>query len=164
MRFLMEDVGPGLSAVVFAYVIVVNFAVVRIIAGVFLTTTFKVASSDDDLMIAQRQRAAAVHFRKMERLFNLVDAQNKGFIDRHDFRAALQLPTLSNWLDSMEIETGDAEALFDLLDGGDGELTFEKLHRGIARLKGSARNIDLLSLQHRMYYVQRMIESFIGTG
>merc|ERR1712176_768032 len=49
----------------------------------------------------------------------------------------------------MEIEVADLELLFDLMDDGDGKVTFDELVGGLSRLRGNARSIDLVTLIYR---------------
>lgn len=52
------------------------------------------------------------------------------------------------WLAAMEIEVRDESELFSLLDrDGDGNITVQELVDGMRRLKGAARNYDLVDLQ-----------------
>merc|ERR1719324_1369606 len=55
------------------------------------------------------------------------------------------------WLQSMDIETDDLATLFVLLDkDGSGEVSRDELCRGIPRLRGAARSIDVLALSERI--------------
>jgi len=161
VRFLHDEGNRVLAYISFGYVLLVNFAIVRVISGVFLSTTFQVAATDDTLMMVQKQRAAQSHAKKMASLFRKINIEEGDAITRDVFVAALSQPDLRLWLSSMDIEAGDAEALFDLLDNNSGALTLASLSDGIARLKGVARNIDLVSLQHRTYYIQSLLQKLV---
>jgi len=52
------------------------------------------------------------------------------------------------WFSAQDLDAGDADYLYDLLDDGDGNLTVGELISGVARLKGAARSIDLFGLMH----------------
>lgn len=49
------------------------------------------------------------------------------------------------WLAAQELPVHDPHVLFNLLDDGDAELTAEELVKGVERLKGTAKGIDLAS-------------------
>lgn len=56
-------------------------------------------------------------------------------------------PRVKLWLASMELDASDAFNLFTLIDNShDGQLSLDELTTGVAKLKGSARSIDLLTL------------------
>ena len=47
----------------------------------------------------------------------------------------------------LDLEVHDAEVLFDLLDNNaDGELCFEEFLKGVTRLKGQARSMDIVAM------------------
>ena len=48
----------------------------------------------------------------------------------------------------MELEVGDVHRVFKLLDDGDGTITFDELCKGISRLKGASRAIDMATVMH----------------
>mmetsp|Transcript_14543 Transcript_14543/g.45723 ORF Transcript_14543/g.45723 Transcript_14543/m.45723 type:complete len:460 (-) Transcript_14543:20-1399(-) len=155
---LVNQVSEWYGLAVVLYKLVVGFAVLVVVTGVFLHETFKVASSDDDLMLVQKQRATKNHARKMERLFREADTSNDGIIDRDEFKKVLKIDKVRTWLSAMELEVSDPDLLFDFLDDGDEVLTVEELIGGVARLKGSARNIDVVALMHNVNKLYDLVE------
>ena len=77
-----------------AYKLIVGFAAVGIINGVFMQETFKVAASDDKLMMRQKatgavpfgrclsgqERDRMLHTKKMKTLFEAADESGDGYI------------------------------------------------------------------------------------
>jgi len=129
----------------------------RVISGVFINETVKSVASDDELMVVQKKRAQAKHAQKMRQLLEKADTSGDSCIQRDEF----------TWLAAQEIDVGDADLLFDLMDGGDGELTSDELCTGISRLKGPAKSLDLIGLIHmtwNMSYqlneVQQMLRKY----
>jgi len=155
---LVNGVSEWYGFIVVAYKLVVGFAVYVVVTGVFLHETFKVASSDDELMLVQKQRATNNHVKKMERLFKEADTSCDGLIDREEFKKVLMIDKVKTWLSAMELEVSDPDLLFDFLDDGDEAITVAELIDGVARLKGSARNIDLVALMHNVNKVYEMVE------
>eukprot|EP00812_Abedinium_dasypus_P000668 NODE_1078_length_1248_cov_303.816429.p1 GENE.NODE_1078_length_1248_cov_303.816429~~NODE_1078_length_1248_cov_303.816429.p1 ORF type:complete len:384 (+),score=127.72 NODE_1078_length_1248_cov_303.816429:160-1152(+) len=145
-RYLVENVAEGYGVFFAVYRFVVGFAVVKVITGVFLHETFRVAASDDDLMIVQKVRATRKHVKKMQLLFERCEVSTDGMVTRKAFLQMTENRLLKTWLESMELELDNPHLLFDLLDDGDGLLTFSELVRGVARLKGPARSIDLATV------------------
>merc|ERR1712034_25122 len=105
-----------------------------------------VAACDDTLMLLQKQREIRVHTRKMKCLFEAADASGDGSLDIDEFRAILQKIQVRTWLAAQGLDASDADKLFLLLDDGNNSLTAEELVKGVSRLKGAARNLDLVVL------------------
>jgi len=152
-RILQENVTEYYSIFSVAYKLIVGFAAVGIINGVFMQETFKVAASDDKLMMRQKERDRALHTRKMRTLFAAADESGDGFIDRSEFVEIMEVPEVRTWLAAQELPVQDPHILFNLLDDGDAELTAEELVKGVERLKGTAKGIDLASFiaEYRMF-------------
>jgi len=152
-RILQENVTEYYSIFSVAYKLIVGFAAVGIINGVFMQETFKVAASDDKLMMRQKERDRSLHTRKMKTLFEAADESGDGFIDRSEFVEIMTIPEVRTWLAAQELPVNDPHILFNLLDDGDAELTAEELVKGVERLKGTAKGIDLASFiaEYRMF-------------
>lgn len=127
---------------------VIGFAVVTVLTGVFLQETFKVAQSDNFIMMTRRERAIRTHTAKMRRLFSAADVDGSGCLNREEFMGCVEDDTVRTWLGAMGLQVSDAAQLFDMIDDGDGELTAEELVKGVARMKGNARALDMAVMMH----------------
>lgn len=56
----------------------------------------------------------------------------------------------------------DVDILWKLLDDGDGALSLDELVRGVGRLKGGARSIDLIYFQLELQRVLRLLGAGIN--
>merc|ERR1712060_322446 len=112
-----------------------GFAVIGIVNGVFVQETFKVATLDDAVMVRQAYRKEKTHIAKMKRLFAQADADNNGRVDRDEWLWICEDQWVQIWLKSQDIDAKDPVRLFSLLDDGSGRLTAEALIEGTARLK-----------------------------
>lgn len=110
---------------------------------------------DDVLMVRQKERAANLHRAKMARLMREADAGNvDGTISREEWRKLVSDPQIKLWLASMELDAGDADHLFTLMDQQtDGEMTLDELVGGVNRLKGAARSLDLITLMRDLHLI-----------
>jgi len=147
-RFLMDDISEWLCLFILAHKLVVGFAVIRIISGVFLHETFKSAATDDDLMLMQKKRLILKHTKMMQRFMEKADMSGDGALSKEEFRRILKSDDVRAWFAAQEIDAGDADLLFFLLDTGDEKLTPDELVVGVTRLKGAAKSIDLYGLMH----------------
>merc|ERR1712137_6216 len=88
-RLLVDNVNMAAGYGVLLFKIVVGFAVVRIVVGVFLIETFKTASTDDELMAAQAKRAQVQQASKWKRFMREADQDGDGLIQQHEFKSYL---------------------------------------------------------------------------
>mmetsp|Transcript_7702 Transcript_7702/g.13979 ORF Transcript_7702/g.13979 Transcript_7702/m.13979 type:complete len:135 (-) Transcript_7702:62-466(-) len=94
-------------------------------------------------MMRQKERDRSLHTKKMRTLFAAADESGDGFIDREEFCDIMNIPEVRTWLAAQELPVRDPNILFSLLDDGDAELTADELVKGVERLKGTAKGIDL---------------------
>eukprot|EP00930_Biecheleria_cincta_P021024 TRINITY_DN1566_c0_g2_i1.p1 TRINITY_DN1566_c0_g2~~TRINITY_DN1566_c0_g2_i1.p1 ORF type:complete len:633 (-),score=119.26 TRINITY_DN1566_c0_g2_i1:125-2023(-) len=155
-RILQENVSEYLTLFSISYKLLIGFAVVGVVNGVFMQETFKVASSDDRIMLQQKQRDIKKHTKKMQFFLQSADSSGDGVVDKEEFKGILENEDVKAWLAAQELSVGDASNLFALLDDGDGELSAEELVKGVARLKGAARSIDMAIFmrEHRAFVAE----------
>ncbi|CAK0900276.1 unnamed protein product [Prorocentrum cordatum] len=157
-RLLQESVNEWFILFCVVHKLTIGFAVIGVINGVLVQETFKVASTDDHLMIFQRERAVRLHKQKMLRLFRAADDTGDGLLDIKEFSSAMGDRDVQMWMASMELDVSDAPRVFSLVDkDGDGVLTPEELARGVASLKGAARSIDLQILRKELESLRTFI-------
>ena len=143
-RLLSENVSEVFMVFCLIHKLTIGFAVVGVINGVFFQETFKVVALDDVNMVRQKERAERMHTRKMLSLLKEADLSGDGLMDLEEFRTVMADEGIRCWLASMDINTEDIDALFFLLDtSGDGQVDATELTRGISRLRGNARSLDL---------------------
>merc|ERR1711920_796677 len=161
-RTLYERVSEWFILVAIFHKLTIGFAVIGVINGVFMQETFKVAQQDDELMLRRGRMANKLHARKMKQL--VITASKSGDdnqLNIDEFREIFKNPVLSEWLASMEFIPQDVDQLFKMMDDGDGFLSVEDMIRGVAKYKGSARNIDLHTLLNEQKRFQRLVERHI---
>jgi len=150
-RLLSEELTEWFMLICVAHKLTIGFAVIGVINGVILQETFKVAATDDMIMVKQKRRARDTLRRKMMTLLEALDVSDDGMLDFTEFEIIACQPEVKLWLNSMEIETDDLQTLFKLIDEDhSGFVSSEELVTRVGRLKGAARSIDLLSLKENM--------------
>eukprot|EP00929_Paragymnodinium_shiwhaense_P103176 TRINITY_DN6648_c0_g4_i1.p1 TRINITY_DN6648_c0_g4~~TRINITY_DN6648_c0_g4_i1.p1 ORF type:complete len:638 (-),score=73.37 TRINITY_DN6648_c0_g4_i1:28-1941(-) len=157
-RFLTDEVSEMYSLLVMLYRAFVGFAVLKVIGGIFLHETFRVAASDDDIMIMQRERAVRKHSQRMMTLLREADDSDDGYLSLQEFRDILTDARVQKWLAAQEIEVKDADLVFQMVDDeGDQRLSPEELVRGFARLKGPAKSMDLAAVIHATLRMEQRV-------
>eukprot|EP00929_Paragymnodinium_shiwhaense_P001130 TRINITY_DN101353_c0_g1_i1.p1 TRINITY_DN101353_c0_g1~~TRINITY_DN101353_c0_g1_i1.p1 ORF type:complete len:667 (-),score=142.37 TRINITY_DN101353_c0_g1_i1:290-2290(-) len=159
VRVINEEVSEFWAPILMIYRFVVGFAVMAVITSVFLHETLKVAQADDDIMILQKERAIKRHIKKMQRLFHDADESGDGFLSLEEFTNALGDRRIQMWLAAMDLEIRDVHSAFKLVDMDmDGRITAEELVRGVAKLKGNARSLDMLAMLDKLGAVEKRLE------
>jgi hypothetical protein len=143
MRKIIENVDERWAIYFLLYKCVVGLSVMKVISGVFMHETFKVCSEDDELMIIQKKRDKENWTRKMHMLYSKLNKNGDEALERWEFLEMMKEPWLHTWLSAMELDFNDPEALWELLDDGDGNLTAEELVKGVSKLRGSAKSADM---------------------
>merc|ERR1719517_122247 len=66
-------------------------------------------------------------------------------------------------LQVLELEMYEVSALYNLLEDGEGEVSFEEFLSGAMRLKGNARSIDAITIAHEQNKIKAKIDD-LSTG
>jgi len=145
-RVIMRTLGELYGWFFVIYRCVVGFSVINVISAVFIQQTMAVAQNDQDIMILQKQRATERYKSKLTALFKALDDNGDSELSRVEFDKMATEPSLKAWMGALDIDAGDLEGLFDLIDTGDGLISIEEFICGGQRLKGTAKNIDMAHL------------------
>lgn len=167
-RALMENVSEWYLIFNMLHKCAIGFAVVNVVRGVFMHETFKVAGTDDHIMLSQKLRSKRIHRKKMKRLFEIADADGNGTLDREEFADICKDKILITWMGSMELDIHDSNLVFTLItgreEGGDADedddaaLTLDQLVDHMSKMKGPARGIELAEVRHECRQLRTMIK------
>lgn len=146
-RFLVEEVHESFSAFCVIFKLSIGFAVIGVINGVFIQETFSAAKSDELIMVRKRMRDVQQLEYRLTRLFKMADINNDSLLTRSELGYLLQKRSIRTWLEAMDIPCTDIGILFDVIGEGKAKITADEFISGITRLKGGARNIDMLSVR-----------------
>lgn len=129
-----------------AYVWVVTFAVIRVITAIFLQQTMRAVSKDDDIanheQVVKQNRDMAM----IRQIFEEKDRDGGGDLNRCEFASVFEDPRSKRWLNELGMEVSHVSSLFQLMDDGDGLITYDEFISGVLRLRGGARTVDLATL------------------
>jgi len=159
-RALVENVSEWYMIFSLLHKMVIGFSVVTVMTAVFIQETFKVASIDDGIMMMNKERAKKTHMKKIGALFEFADKDNDGEINPDEFKLVVQDQEVRTWLAAMELDVRDDDELFQLLDTDhNGRLSADELVTGVSRLKGSAKNYDMVALQKGNDQILALLDS-----
>eukprot|EP00927_Polykrikos_kofoidii_P045286 TRINITY_DN3920_c2_g1_i1.p1 TRINITY_DN3920_c2_g1~~TRINITY_DN3920_c2_g1_i1.p1 ORF type:complete len:592 (+),score=81.33 TRINITY_DN3920_c2_g1_i1:61-1836(+) len=156
-RLLQDVVSEWWIVFFMGYKVVIGFAVVQVITSVFIQQTFKVVAEDEQVMIANRARAAEAYLKNLEHLFTVMDLSGDGHLSPEEIRLCFSDPTVRAWLEALDIEVDDACTVFALIDDGDGVITHAEFIDGIRRVKGPAKNSQVLTVLKEVRQLKRAL-------
>lgn len=182
-RLLVENVSEVMWVFCVCHKLVMGFAVVGVINGVFMQEAFKVASTDDHIMVRTKQRAMELHIKQMEKFFHHADVDKSGVITWKEFSEVLSDENLKTWLASMDLDVQDLELLFDHIGGAgsrraDGKpgakrgrqpttseiqddkpgISKDQLIHGISNLTGPAKNMHVKILMSSVKELEAAVQ------
>lgn len=145
-RLIILQVNEWYALFFMVYVWVVTFAIIRVISAIFLSQTMAIAARDHDFTCHERIMKHDRDVLRLKAIFEEGDRDTGGSLSRREFEQVLKDSRVQAWLAQLELEVNEVRGLFLLLDDGDGNLSFEEFMSGIMRLRGGAKNVDLITL------------------
>jgi len=145
-RTLMTHISQWWGLFIVIYRCFFCFAIVNVIRAVFITETNRIASSDDEVAMMNKERSGKAYTKKLKILFSALDKSGDGLIEYSDFHDGLSDKNIYDYLGTLELDPGDLENLFFLLDDGDGRVDADEFISGVNGLKGMAKSIDVATL------------------
>lgn len=145
-RFLIYNVSRAYAGFFIVYCTGITFALLTIVRAIFLKETLSHANADDDMVVAELAHEKSRTVNKLKRLFNRMDIDGSGDITYDELQHMLKDPVVEAVFSSLELSIREAQGFFELVDDGDGRLTFDEFVTGVMRMKGSTKAIDLVTV------------------
>eukprot|EP00435_Cladocopium_sp_Y103_P029742 s1417_g7.t1 len=150
---ILESVDHKFAIFYVIYVTFIVFAVIRIITAVFLRETLEAANNDAEMMVQERLLQNARYVKKLEGIFAAMDESGDGLLTEDEMILSKNIFTLGDRRSVMNANRG--QALFQLLQNGEGMVTYEDFIDGVLRCKGPARAIDQTFASRMMNFSTR---------
>jgi len=170
-RRLVEEVSVAYVVFFVVYIAAVVFAVTRIISAIFLKDTLEAANSESDRMVSELKQKRDALMRQLMDFFKEADQSGDGFLDRDEFEEMLKNPKVRMWFHSLDLQVHEYVGVFNLIDNGSGVVDFQEFMRGVQRLKGSARSVDMLAvaldvsrIRHKLWQMQKELQQLSRTA
>eukprot|EP00929_Paragymnodinium_shiwhaense_P023787 TRINITY_DN14806_c1_g2_i1.p1 TRINITY_DN14806_c1_g2~~TRINITY_DN14806_c1_g2_i1.p1 ORF type:complete len:624 (+),score=97.74 TRINITY_DN14806_c1_g2_i1:203-2074(+) len=163
-RTIVENVSEWYIIFFVIYRTLVGFAVLKVVTAIFNAETFRVTQSDDNIMLMHKERQIGIHSARMHQLLLEGDETQDGCLNIEEFKTLLTDKKVQKWLAAQEIELKDVELAFRMIDtNSDGRVNAEELVRGLARLKGAARSVDMVTIIHAFHRIEVLMDRIDGT-
>jgi len=163
-RFFMDNVSDSFAFFYIIYQNMICFAVIRIIAAIFICETNRIASADDTVAMHRRSQNHALQISKLKALFHELDDTGDGYLQWEEFRSMVEDKLLQAWAHSIEVNTSasELEELFVALDDGDGKVSMDEFIDGMLNHRGQARSVDVLALRTAARKMEQLLEQITG--
>mmetsp|Transcript_107102 Transcript_107102/g.335718 ORF Transcript_107102/g.335718 Transcript_107102/m.335718 type:complete len:192 (-) Transcript_107102:63-638(-) len=146
-RPLIEKVSPWFCCFFALYVTLVIFTLIRIIYALLIKDTMQAAANDAEQVVRERARETKALVDKLTQLFTAADTSGDGYLSQGEFDVILSYPNVRTWMGALGMDVQDSDTLFAVLAEGASshrKISYEEFIQGILRLKGHARDQDLL--------------------
>jgi len=165
-RPLVERVTGWYVLFILLYVSVVIFGLTRIVTALFLKKTLQVANNDADQQAHDQGKQMKSCIDNLRRVFIAVDTSGDGQLTLDEFNRICLNPDVLVYLKMLELDVTNAEGLFSLIDtDNSGEICWEDFLRGVMRLRGHARSLDLVAMMRssdRLYGEVQQLSSTVN--
>eukprot|EP00929_Paragymnodinium_shiwhaense_P025118 TRINITY_DN15266_c0_g1_i1.p1 TRINITY_DN15266_c0_g1~~TRINITY_DN15266_c0_g1_i1.p1 ORF type:complete len:640 (+),score=147.46 TRINITY_DN15266_c0_g1_i1:75-1994(+) len=136
----------------------ISFGVLLVVRAVFVAETIRVAQTDDEIAILQKERRVKANHDRMERFFATADHDGTGFVDFKEFKDIWSKKRVQHLLSAQDIHVSDPTLLFKVTDKKlTDTLNAAEMARGLSRLKGPAKSMDLMVLTTEVSKMQKQM-------
>lgn len=153
--YMVWNIHPAWAIYWLCYIVTVNFAVMRIVAALFLKKTMEVAAQDADRTAAGRLKHKQQYAQMLCRIFQLADTSGDGCINVSEFKSMLEKEEILQMFSKLDVELPELKLLFDVLASEDGEADYDEFLAGALKMKNSARCIDTIQILHELGVIKK---------
>jgi len=146
-RVLVDEDGEAWVIFFILYRCVVSFAVMQVIRAVFIQQTLKVAETDKELLLVRKLGEERRMTENLNQIFDRGDQRKSGFLEYHQLRDLFKDPAVRVYMQTLDIDSGDADALWSLLDlNGNGKISRNEFVLGSSKVRGKATCLDMFQV------------------
>lgn len=158
-RFLIEDVNEFFVIFALGYKLTMGFAVIGVVNACFIKETFKVVATDRVMMVIEKKNEKASFVKEMAALMEHADSggDHDGTLTLKEFEQVCHDEGVKYWLSAQGLQADGAGKLFELMDDGSGLLETPELVKGVAKLKGPARSLDMAIVSSNVQEIVRRV-------
>merc|ERR1719498_1791677 len=98
---------------------------------------------------------------ELEQIFRVGDTSGDGSISKEEFHEMTKDPRVKDRFKKLELEMDEVDQLFFVLSAEDGEADYYEFLHAALKMKGSAKIIDAMQLQHGQLVHHRMLQQLL---
>merc|ERR1719428_168853 len=138
----------------------VSFALIRVIAALFLKHTLASSAKASEVAMAETNKDPH-YVKQIYNVFKTMDFDDDGQIQFSELQVAVKDAKICAQLESLGVAPHEVLGLFTLMDDGDDEISFCEFITGIMRLKNIAKGVDLATL---LYENKKLLKRVLAVG
>jgi len=151
---------PWMAAFFIFFLFMTTFGLMNIIVGVIVENTLGAASTTENKVEREMERARRKVLKDLHILFQLSDAEGTGHITRREFQAACRNPKVLEKLDAIDLQLSETDTIFNLLDPTKrGYIDLSDFITCIKQLIGGAKQKDIVQVGLAVQTLTRRLES-----
>lgn len=154
----LDEVIPWMDVLWVMYVGFCVFAITNTVTGIFVDQAMKSAQDDVRNVMQEEQERRAAAIAELRQMFYRADIDGTGRVTRKNMSKVCQHKKVLQIFKEFDIDPSDVLALFELVANVDLTINLEQIDaftRGLFRLKGVAKNIDVVALTMRHKVMMR---------
>merc|ERR1719440_928476 len=114
---MVEEISIGYIFFWVPFVVFINFAVMRVVAALFIKQTLAVAASDEEKMAIDAMKMREEFAAKLMSIFEEADVSGDGLLDPHEFSRMLSHDHVIELFGSLQLEFDEVVALYQVVAG-----------------------------------------------
>jgi len=154
---MIFQMSPWLAFFWGPYLILINFALMRVVAALFLKQTMAVAKYDEERMAMEKAQRKELFAEELRKVFSMADKLGDGVLHRWEFDAALEEPKVMEIFNGLEMDEQEVVTVYNILSDEDGVADYEEFLAAALKIKNSARTFDIIQIMHEQTRQRRMI-------
>lgn len=157
-RRMVMEVSPWFSIFWVFYTVVVNFAIMRVIAALFLKQTLAVAHSDEERSSMEKMQQKEAFAEKIRDIFLRGDKLGDGVLHRWEFEAMMEDTEAQAMFNKLDLTTNEMMSLYEIMSDRDGVVDYEEFLAGALKMKNASRTLDMIEVLHEQMVLRRSVE------
>lgn len=140
---------PGLMIFFVMYIAIAVFVFWNLVTAMIIDNAMGLAEQDQQNQAAEMEEDKKQELKQLARIFLELDEEGHGKLTIHEFLNAAKNKKVMQMLEVMAIDFSELQAVWNVLDDGDGELTVLEFANGMRRMKGTAKAKDIIDAVKR---------------
>eukprot|EP00929_Paragymnodinium_shiwhaense_P057879 TRINITY_DN28990_c0_g1_i1.p1 TRINITY_DN28990_c0_g1~~TRINITY_DN28990_c0_g1_i1.p1 ORF type:complete len:634 (+),score=127.83 TRINITY_DN28990_c0_g1_i1:180-2081(+) len=155
LRLLIND-GELYFQLFCFYICVCLVGMLNVVTGIFVDNAVSTRTQDEVVDNYQEEQKRLAE--EVRRIFRTADRDASGQLSRGELEKQMRDPWVRAYFAGLDIDPGEAKIIFTLLDTDrSGCLSLDEFITGVIKTKGTAKNIDLLSLMYDSSVLQSQL-------
>ncbi|KAF4700405.1 hypothetical protein FOZ62_023317, partial [Perkinsus olseni] len=126
------------------YLFITAYAILNVMLSSIVNNAIDAAKANDKQLKIQKSRAQAKVMLKLRRIFEEIDVDENGKLDKEELDEAANNPKIISLLAEINMPVNDLNRVFECLDAdGDGEVNRDEFLHGCAKVRGEPKARDV---------------------